>query len=281
MKSKYAHVGLQWFGDADYDEETTPIPTMEDPVYEVVDSLDDEEEEDVVKLSREEFSKLSSKGEEKGPDMGQVMGQLAKAINDGRAPEGTGQVQPQQQGETWEEYLKRVDDEVFGANPSKAIVGIVERMTGNTVAQMSQVMMGQAKKLMELDPKKGKYYVKYKDDIEKKLKGYPVQWQNNPQALEQAYKDVLAEHQEDIVEESVEARIEAEVEKRLKERGVSGGSREEFDEGRGQSKGPSRPNNVKKIVLTDSEKNTARLMGFAANKEGYARFAKFKYGGKR
>lgn len=284
--SKFGKVHLQWFGDAD---ETTPIPQMEEPMYEVVDSLDDEDEEDVIKLSREEYEQLSQKPEKESgtaDSVDQVMSKLAKAINDGRAPEGTGQVQPQQQGESWEDYLKRVDDELFGDKPSKAIVGIVERMTGGTVAQMGQIMMGQAKKLMELDPEKGKYYKKYKGEIEEKLKSYPAQWQNNPQALEQAYKDVLVEHQEELRSEGLEEMVEQRVKEALKARGIdpdkeeSSGKGKTFDEGRGQNR-TSQARNVKKIVLSEAEKNTARLMGFAPNAEGYAKYAKYKYGGKK
>lgn len=271
---------------SDYDDKT-PTPEFEEPEVEVVDSLDDGED-DEVRLSREEFEALKSQkgGQEEGSEdaAAKMMRDLATAINQGRAPEGAEDVAAQQPGESWEDFQKRANEEIFGDNPTKAVLEIINRSTGGYVQQMNGIVMQQAKQLMRLDPEKGELYRKYEDEIEKKVKQYGKNGMS-PQVLERAYKDVVAEHQSEIIGDSVKEQARAEAMRILKEEyGIDPEKAEggELPKGNpphyeksGQRSGSSQ-RRTKKIVLTDRQKAEARMVGFPATPEGYAKYARSK-----
>lgn len=276
-KSAFDKMHLGWFGD----EDDTPVPqSFEDDDFEVVDEKDyvPEEEADKVSMSRDEYEELVSKGKAESSDMG--LERLAEAINKQKGvPEPAQGVAPQQSGETWEQYMKRVNDEIFGDNPAGVISDMIQRVAGGYVGQMGQTMMKQAKKLMELDPDKGKYYRKYKGEIEEKLKKYPVNVQNNPEALEGAYKEVMAEHQEDIISETLEDRVEKAVAERLKAMGIGedepgegAAKRGKFYETKTQSRGSGSAGRKRQVVMTEADKQRALAMG--VDNKTYAKYYK-------
>lgn len=194
---------------------------------------------------------------------GQNNADTAQALREGIADLGKTLQKPppvenQQPGESDEEFRERIEKELFN-NPGTALDEYGNRLTGKIVSTYSPIIMEQQRRIMKLDPSTGENFKRFESEIDETLATLSPRDQNNPKALEWAYKQVLDRHQEEIASEKIEDQVEKKVAERLKELGVSEGKPTKSVE---TSKGMSVTGRPKtKLYATKEDRRIADIKG--------------------
>jgi hypothetical protein len=196
---------MQW------EEEVELVPEDSQDVQE---DPDEDLPDEAKKLSKKDlYDKLQAKMKEPP----QVVDNSA-AVVDGIAKlvERIGPQGPApQQGENDEVFAKRLKDQLFDDNTMyPTLKEAILRVASPLIAQQGDTVYSQAQKIMELDPETGPIYKKYKGEIENYIqKTFPANVRKNPQALDIAYKQVYAQHVNEIAEEIAKKKVAEEMEK--------------------------------------------------------------------
>jgi len=157
----------------------------------------EEEDSEMVKRLRSEINELKQKGDsaqalkESFVELGDV---LKKTVSKGEE----GPVLQPQQGESEEDFWKRVEKELWTDKTSTVLREAIRKEVAQLSGPTSGLLLKQAEKLMELDPDKGTAYRQYKDEIREFIRGLPKAAQANPDVFEYAYGQVAVRHIDDI-----------------------------------------------------------------------------------
>lgn len=200
------------------DEESTDVV--------VVDELQQgNPDEGKIVLTKEQYEELNRK-----TDSTTLLSQGFQSLAERLTPQ---QVAPRQQeapAPTLPELdMKELEREAFSEGGfAKAVSKLTERQIGQILAPLAQSSIEQQKKLLELDPNTKEYFTKYAAEIEAKVQAAPPNLRYTPKIYEMAYKQVLFDHQQDIIQAEAEKRTQAivdeAVKKALAEAGVGAGA---------------------------------------------------------
>lgn len=237
-----------------------------------------EEGSEEVKLSKEEYERLINK-----TDNNEALRETLEGLRDtiNKSPKEQGGQQQQGQPEIDPEtFKKQFNEGLFGDDPYKAMQEFIKREVGPYVNQAFQNDAKTNKQLLLVDPEKGKYARKYKDELEGVVQRLPQNQRNNPNVWEYAYEQVMKQHQDDIVNEQVEERVNEILRKKglLDEEGEGeeGGQRRtkrKREPSSGQSSGQSKSTSKKKkVYVTDEDRRNATERGVTI--EDYVRYFK-------
>lgn len=229
------------YGDGDEEEIVFLDPGQEPPD----EGEDDEEAAKKVEETEELRRQIEElKGKDQGAALSEGLKELAQSMN--RSPHQQ-TVSPQQPGETEEQFLARIEDQVFQPKKTAATLReVVNRYAAPYVQQLAQNNVELSKKVLELDPEKGKFFRQYKDEVEEFVQGLPPQNRMNPQVYEYALREVMGKHPE-IEEERLNAKVEERVKQILKERGL-----DEESESSSGAEGGSPPHSRKRTFTEGS-----------------------------
>lgn len=122
-----------------------------------------------------------------------------------------------QEGETDEEFNKRVDEELFKENPSKVLERAIDRKARRIIETEVAPVIGS---LMETayaneefrlrnDSEEGEIYKKYEKEVKDLMRTLTPAQQKNPQVLRAAFDRVKSLHVNEIIDMKVEARERA------------------------------------------------------------------------
>jgi hypothetical protein len=272
-KMGFEKVHLQWFGDYDdkgvIDDPEVPVEGGDEFEMVEVGSLDEpyEEKEEKITLTPEEFEDLQRKGDSASA-LQKGIAELGATIN--KPGKGQEEVAPQQPGESWDDFKKRLNSELFGDNPAAILDEYVNRKLNPVLQQVGGLTGEQQKELMMVKDETKKYFRKYKGDIEEFHKGLPPDQRSNPRSWQYAYDEVLKKKQSEIIEEEVQSRFDEMFQKKMAEMGMEGsagsaGSRRGGPtlEGGGMAGYGARPSGSKKkqVRYTAEDKRKADKMG--------------------
>lgn len=272
--SVFDRMHIQWFSD----ERITDGPDInidDETNYEFVDA-DDESENDEndgkVVLSPEEFESLKSGNKD---DTAHVISEsfekLGEVLNTRNSSGSSEEEVSKQPGESWDDFKKRVNERLFGDDPTAVLDEYFDRKLGPILHQVGGITGQQAKDLMMVKDGTKKYFNKYKDDIEKYHGSLPKDQQSNPRSWQYAYDEVLKMKQDDIINDQVNEKFEDMFEKKLQEMGIS-------EQGTGSSGGKGKGvqlssggmvghgvqgKKTKKIRVSEEEKAAANRMGIS------------------
>ena len=146
---------------------------------------------------------------------------IGAAVSESLAPvlERIGQpaqpvIMPQQQGETEEEFEKRLDENAFEMGVSKAMKQFFNRNLAPEVRRLMVNNVHLSKKFVQLDPNKSKLYAKYGKEIDAYVAAQPPNVQlSNPDIYDDAVNAVASRHSEELLNEQLETRLASEREK--------------------------------------------------------------------
>ena len=265
---------LQWFGDMDEGVIDDPeVPVQGNDEFEVVEvgdlnEPDEGEKEEKITLTPEEFQNLKQQGDS-ATALQKGIAELGAVVNKGNKKEG--EVVPQQQpGESWDEFKKRLNNQLFGDNPAAVLDEYFEKKMGPLMQQVGGLTTEQQKDLLMVKDETKKYFRKYKDDIEEFHRELPAGQKGNPRSWQYAYDEVLKNKQSEIIEDEVQTRFDEMFQKKMQEMGYSndegtvkkGGGGPQL-EGGGMIGYGSQPQGKKKkqVRYTAAEKNRADQMG--------------------
>lgn len=231
MKSVFDRMHLQWFAENDGVISDPEVPVEGSEEFEMVevgdlnDPLPDEGDkgEEKITLTPEEFQSLKQQGDS-ATAIQRGIAELGATIN--KPNQGQQQVAPQQPGESYEDFKKRLNSELFGDNPAEVLEEYFNKKMGPILQQVSGLSANQQKDLMMVKDETKKYFRKYQGDIESFHDSLPPDQKSNPRSWQYAYDEVLKKKQNEIIDDEVQARFDEMWEKKMKETGgpVSGGS---------------------------------------------------------
>lgn len=241
-----------------------------------------EEEGDFASLEREELvqrlkeMKEQASGGEKGGDQEAIrreLEELKQNVQSSQSPqqlqqllEAVGQQPQKQKGESEDEFRERLKDN-FLEDPYQYLDSYMSRRLAPEIQRLMEGNIEITKKLMRNDPEKGKNFKKYEKQIEEKVKSYPPQERLfNKDIYEKAYKEVVSENIDDLIEEKVRERLEA-LERSDGEKS-KGSSEEEYRHTEvGGNPNPSLTGQRKKkrVVLTDEDREYCDKRGIPYN----------------
>lgn len=234
---------------------------------------DDELPEDVKKETKASLYEKLKAAEEKASKVSDPTDRITSAFQ--KAVEKITPAAPAavpQPGETEAEFRERLKKDLFDEEKAEGVLNeLIDRRLGPRLAQTVELNFKQAEKIMELDSETGPIYKKYKGEIQKYLaSNFPANLQKNPQALEYAYKQVMASHIDDIAQERANAILEAE-----RKKTPSSERREPvaLDTG-GAGGGGSAAPRKKTVIITQADREKADMLGVDASVVAARRSAK-------
>ena len=102
----------------------------------------------------------------------------------------------------------KLEQDLFATGKSiGTIEAVVNRQLGGLQAQLMQGMVQQNRQMLQINPKTATLFTQYEKEIDALVASAPPQARLNPTIYEQAYKQVVSTHQEDIIEQRVQARL--------------------------------------------------------------------------
>jgi hypothetical protein len=193
------------------EEEAEPEFVDEEDVEKDPDS---ELPDDVKKASKKDLYdrvKAAEKKAETAPDPTERISKAFETAIDRIKPAETTQIAPAP-GESDLQFKERLKRDLFDEDKAEDVLNeAIDRRLGPRFAQTVELNFRQAEKIMELDPETGPVFKRYKVEINTYIKAnFPPALHRNPQALEYAYKQVMAGHIEDIAQERANAILEVE-----------------------------------------------------------------------
>lgn len=229
MKSVFEKVHLQWFAENDGVISDPEVPVEGSEEFEMVevgdlnDPLPDEGDkgEEKITLTPEEFQSLKQQGDS-AVAIQKGIAELGATIN--KPNQQQQQVAPQQPGESYEDFKKRLNSELFGDNPAEVLEEYFNKKMGPILQHVSGLSANQQKDLMMVKDETKKYFRKYQEDIEAFYNSLPPDQKSNPRSWQYAYDEVLKKKQNEIIDDEVQARFDEMWEKKMKESGMGGSS---------------------------------------------------------
>jgi len=164
----------------------------------------DDEEEDVVKLSKAEYNELMGR-QDSTSVLASGLKELKEALS---GPETPANVQ-QQPGESDADFEKRIETELFAEGKSaKAIKEAIQRYGGAPINQLMTMLSQQNKRILKLDEETGPVFKRYEAEIENVVKKLPVEQQNHPQVWEYALNQVKENHKGELEQDEISAKVQ-------------------------------------------------------------------------
>lgn len=176
--------------------------------------------EEKITMTRAEYQQMLQ-GKANEPSVAQGLSQLAKQLED----------RPQQQQMSNVPYVAPPSDEELERDlfvPGKTIETL-KRIMGREIAPIqgnaTVAQMQMNKKLMKLDPTTKELFGKYEAEIEKKVQALPPQFRFQSDIYERAYREVINERQEEIINDRAASIAEKAVQEALAKAGIGVGTR--------------------------------------------------------
>lgn len=225
-------------------------------------------------LTKEEVEELRKKADiqAQNKDIFNLLSEQMKKTNTNQNPVN---IAPQRPSESDEEYAKRFEEEMFKPGAGlRAMRELVGREVAPAFQNLQSITVQQSRRILELDPDKGGYFKKYREEIDETVRNLPPEQRLNPGVYDWAYDKVIASKQGEIVEEKVQSRIDKLVEEKVKAKLKELGVEEEGEEGEekpvrrttytetGRSAG-SKPSPVKRVIATADDRRRAEEKGLS------------------
>jgi len=172
-------------------------------------------------LSKEEIEDLRKRADAQAQtkETFNLLSEQLKAQGRQQASQQPANIPQQRPTETDEEYAKRVEEEMFKPGRTLAIMReTIGKEVAPVIQNLQNITVQQGRRLLELDPDKGTYFKKYKNEIDEFVRGLPPVQQMTPGVYDFAYDRVMATKQDEIVAEKVNATIEQRVNEAVKKK---------------------------------------------------------------
>jgi hypothetical protein len=116
---------------------------------------------------------------------------------------------------------EQLEQDLFAAGKSvKTVEEIAKRVLAGTQGQQMQALQAQSKRLLKLDPSTKDTYTKYEKEIEDRVARLPIQYRFDPSAYEQAHRQIVFEHQEEIIADRAKVLADEAIKKVRQELGL-------------------------------------------------------------
>lgn len=186
----------------------------EEPALE--EEVTEEEENDKIVLSKEEFEKLNSRTSD-----AQLLADGFKGLQEAlKAPQQPVNLE-QKIGESDEEFEKRLEKELFAEGKTgKTLKDAIARYGGGQLNELTAIISNQNKQILQLHPEKGVVFNRYKDEIESFVKALPPGQQYHPGVWEYAYEQIKTKHKGELESETINAAVDKAVRERLEALGI-------------------------------------------------------------
>lgn len=177
-------------------------------------------EEEKINLTKAEYEALMAKTDS-AKELSSSFGQLAERLGN----------QGPQQVPVNVPYIAPPSDEDLERDmfvPGKTIQTLRKILAAEQAPIQGQNLMAQVqtnRRLLELDPNTKELYIRYKDDVEKKVKSLPAHLQYQPDIYERAYKEVIIEKQGEIVQSKAQEIADKAVAAALAAYGITPGAK--------------------------------------------------------
>lgn len=264
-------IHLQWFADDD-DPEMTFVDDEEDDDEEIVilkpgesPPTEEEEEPEVKGESIEELRTRLAQAQaaaNQSGQMGEFASQIAEAINQAK-PQGQAGPADQKPGESEQEYAARLEKELFKPGQTfKALQEAVFRIMSPAYQEAIGATVEQSKRIMEVHPEYGPKFKKYEKEIEERRAALPYPQRNSPRVYDTLYKQVIADHADEINQETIQEEVQRQVQETLKNMGIETpeGGQPTFTEGGGVRRASGGPKK-KRIYITEADRQAALQKG--------------------
>lgn len=110
--------------------------------------------------------------------------------------------------ETIEELRERLGEKMT-LDPIGTVLELQSQKTAPLIQQMATGNLQLARRVLELDPEKGATFKRYSSEIDGMVAGAPPEVRTNPMIYEEAYRRVVSNHMDDILNERVAKAVEA------------------------------------------------------------------------
>lgn len=239
------------------------------------DEPEEDEDDGKVTLSREEVEALKQKADSTEQLRQSFLEYAEKAAPANKRPE---EPEPQQPGETDEQFQKRIEKEIFEeGKTTNALREFIDRYAGPVVNQQNAQLAEANKKLLLMDSETGPKFRKYKSEIEEFVASLPRVQQSNPEVWNYAYREVVnGRHSDDEMQDIIERKVQ----EKLREMGLADAEEgaEEIVQQRTQqaistrnaSVSPQRK--VKRVRATEADRKNAAESGVSL--EHYMKYYK-------
>lgn len=254
--------GPNYEGSGEYDEIEIAAPG---------EMPEEEEDDGKVTMTREEIEALKRKADSTEQLRQSFMEYAEKAMPANKKPE---EPEPQQPGESDDQFRKRIEKEIFEeGKTTKALQEFIDRYAGPVVNQQNVQLAEANKKLLMMDAESGPKFKKYRSEIEEYVASLPAAHRANPEVWNYAYREVLSRHTDDEMQEVIERKVQ----ERLAELGLGDGVEQEVEKRVQQAVGSRNvsvsPNKrVKRIFPTAEDRQKAAESGLSI--EDYMQYYK-------
>lgn len=214
-----------------------------------------------VTLTAEQYQELLA-GKDSTAALTAGLGQLAETMRQPAQPVN----QPQMPGFD----PKEIEELAFKPGGfTEAVQKVATQLLGQAQGPLAAGMVQQNKRLLKVDPQTSELFNTYEQEIEKRVRSLPVQYQMQPDIYEQVYKQVVFEKTDEITnkraqkiaQEAVKEALEAAgIKPDGKAAGASGASQKPamYQEG---SVRPSVPKVTRKVYVTKDDLEDMRERG--------------------
>lgn len=204
-----------------------------------------------VTLTQEQYDELL-----KGKDSTEALSKgLEGLVETLKVPQQPANVQPQQGFDD-----KELEELAFKPGGFKeAVQKVAAQMLGQTQGPLAVGLVQQNRKLLKVDPKTSELFNKYEGEIEKKVQSLPVNIRMMPDVYEQAYRQVVFEKQDEIINDKAQKIADAAVKQALEKAGIKTEGGEETTPSKpamyqeGQVRGTVQKAPTKKLYITTED----------------------------
>ena len=172
----------------------------------------EEKKPEGVTLTPEQYQELLA-GKDSTAALTKGLGQLAETMRQPSQPVN----QPQMPGFD----PKEIEELAFKPGGfTEAVQKVATQLLGQAQGPLAAGMVQQNKRLLKVDPQTSELFNEYEQEIEKRVRGLPVQYQMQPDIYEQVYKQVVFEKTDEITNKRAQKIAEEAVKKALEAAGI-------------------------------------------------------------
>jgi len=241
------------------DQEVEVIIDEDQAEEDVPEEFKDQSKSDIIKRLKEVEDKQTE-----STKMSDALAQLATAQREQKIVMQPSQPAAAPAKPPTLDELRETYGEKFTMDPIGTVMELQNQKMSPQIQQMATGNLQLARKVMELDPEKGPTFKKYSNEIDGMVASAPPEIRTNPMIYEEAYKRVVTNHMDEILNERVAKAVEAKMAEVQGQKSDGSKPASTFTEGRGLAQP------TKRITVRMSQAQLDRLKTLGIDPKDYA-----------